>query len=148
MLSHWDEIEPTLRERGHIGARWQSLTGEASQWIGAQRIRIEPGKWATQLHLEGAEEEIFFVLAGDGVSVQWEGGEEQAYAVSTGDCLVHLALEHGHTLMAGEQGLDVLAFGERTYAANTLLPRADVSWLGSTWVRRGAPEDHPWAREA
>jgi uncharacterized cupin superfamily protein len=44
--------------------------------------------------------------------------------------------------------LVVLAFGERHYPANTLLPRADVSWLGPTWVRRGAPDDHPWRREA
>ena len=42
----------------------------------------------------------------------------------------------------------MLAFGERHYAANTLLPRAGVSWLGQTWVRAGAPEDHPWEREA
>ena len=44
--------------------------------------------------------------------------------------------------------LVVLAFGQRHYAANTLLPRAGVSWLGPTWVLQGAPEDHPWAREA
>ena len=65
-----------------------------------------------------------------------------------GDCLVHLALEHAHTIGAGPEGLEVLAFGERHYAANTLLPRAGVSWLGQTWVRAGAPEDHPWEREA
>ena len=35
-----------------------------------------------------------------------------------------------------------------TTPANTLLPRAGVSWLGPTWVLQGAPEDHPWAREA
>ena len=49
---------------------------------------------------------------------------------------------------AGPDGIDVLAFGERHYAANTLLPRAGVSWLGPTWVLQGAPDDHPWAREA
>jgi uncharacterized cupin superfamily protein len=113
-----------------------------------QRIRVDPGKWATPLHLEGADEEIFFVLDGDGVSVQWDGGSEEAFAIGSGDCLVHLALEHAHTLQAGPDGLEVLAFGQRHYAANTLLPRADVSWLGPTWVRRGAREDHPWSREA
>ena len=65
-----------------------------------------------------------------------------------GDCLVHLPLEHAHTLQAGDGGLDVLAFGQRHYAANTLLPRAGVSWLGPTWVLEGAEEDHPWDREA
>jgi uncharacterized cupin superfamily protein len=148
VISHWDDVKTVRRERGHIVGDWQSLTGQTSEWVGVQRIRVEPGKWATPLHLEGSEEEIFFVLAGTGVSVQWDGTEEAAYAVRQGDCLVHLALEHAHTLNAGPDGLDVLAFGERHYAANTLLPRAGVSWLGPTWVLEGAPDDHPWKREA
>ena len=75
---------------------------------------------------------------GPGVSFQAEGGVEQAFAVGPGDCLVHRALEHAHTIMAGDDGLVVLAFGQRHYAANTLLPRAGVSWLGPTWVLEGA----------
>ena len=115
---------------------------------GVQRISVEPGRWATPLHLEGSEEEIFYVLSGSGVSYQGDGGTEGAFAVRQGDCLVHLALEHAHTICAGDEGLVVLAFGQRHYAANTLLPRAGVSWLGPTWVLEGAPEDHPWSREA
>ena len=88
------------------------------------------------------------MLAGSGRSVQSEGGPTEAYEVGPGDCLVHRALEHAHTLHAGPEGLDVLVFGERHYAANTLLPNAGVSWLGPTWVLAGAEEDHPWAREA
>jgi len=148
VISHWDDVEPVRREQGHICADWQALTGDASEWIGVKRIRIEPGKWSTPLHVEGAEEEIFFVLDGSGTSVQRIGSTDEAFAVGPGDCLVHLALVHAHTLLAGSEGLDVLAFGERTYAANTLLPRAGVSWLGPTWVLEGAPEDHPWQREA
>lgn len=148
MITHWDEVEATRRERGHLAATWQSLTGAGSVTVGAQRIRIDPGKWATPLHLEGSEEEIFYVLDGTGVSLQSDGSSEEAFEVGAGDCLVHLALEHAHTLRAGPGGLEVLAFGHRHYAANTLLPRAGVSWLGPTWVLQGAPEDHPWAREA
>jgi uncharacterized cupin superfamily protein len=147
VISHWDEVPSVRRERGHIAAEWQSLTGERSRWVGVQRIRIDPGRWSTPLHLEASEEEIFYVLGGTGVSVQWDGSDEAAYAVGAGDCLVHLALEHAHTLQAGPEGLDVLAFGERHYAANTFLPRAGVSWLGATWVLEGAPDDHPWKRE-
>lgn len=148
-VSHWNEIESNRREAGHIAAEWQALTGDRSRWLGVQRLRIDPGKWATPLHLEGSEEEIFFVLAGSGTSVQrFEDEPERSYAVGHGDCLVHRALEHAHTIGAGPDGLEVLAFGERHYAANTLLPRAGVSWLGSTWVREGADEDHPWKREA
>lgn len=148
MISHWDDVPSVRRERGHIAADWQSLTGERSSWVGLQRIRIEPDRWSTPLHLEASEEEIFFVLSGTGVSVQGDGSDEAAYEVGEGDCLVHLALEHAHTLRAGADGLEVLAFGERHYAANTLLPRAGVSWLGPTWVLEGAPDDHPWKREA
>jgi uncharacterized cupin superfamily protein len=148
VISHWDDVESVRRERGHICGEWQALTGDASDWIGVQRIRVEPAKWSTPLHLEGADEEIFFVLAGTGLSVQRIGATEEAYRIGPGDCLVHLALVHAHTLQAGPDGLDVLAFGERSYAANTLLPRAGVSWLGPTWVLEGGPDDHPWKREA
>jgi len=148
VITHWDEVEATRRERGHIAATWQPLTGTHSVAAGVQRISIDPGRWATPLHLEASEEEIFYVLSGSGVSFQWDGDTEQAFAVGTGDCLVHLALEHAHTIGAGDDGLVVLAFGQRHYPANTLLPRAGVSWLGPTWVLEGAPEDHPWKREA
>lgn len=148
MITHWEELEAHRQERGHIGGEWTSLSGSHSVLAGVTRIRIDPEKWATPLHLEGCEEEIFFVLSGSGVSVQDAGKGMEGYAVRAGDCLVHLALEHAHTLQAGPDGLDVLAFGQRSYAANTLLPRAGVSWLGPTWVLQGAPEDHPWAREA
>jgi uncharacterized cupin superfamily protein len=148
VITHWDELEPERREQGHIAAEWTSLSGAHSELVGVRRIRIDAGMWSTPLHLEGSNEEIFYVLGGDGVSVQDAGNGLEAYAVGPGDCLVHRALEHAHTLQAGAQGLDVLAFGQRSYAANTLLPRAGVSWLGSTWVLQGAPDDHPWAREA
>ncbi len=148
MITHWDELEPTRRERGHIAGEWTSLSGGHSDLVGVQRIRVDPERWATPLHLEGCEEEIFFVLSGSGTSVQDAGDGLRGYAVGPGDCLVHRALEHAHTLQAGADGIDVLAFGQRSYAANTLLPRAGVSWLGPTWVLEGAADDHPWAREA
>jgi len=147
VISHWYEVRSSRGERGHIAGTWQSLTGRTSQTVGVKRIQVDPGMWSTPLHLEGSEEEIFYVLAGSGVSVQSEDEKTEAYEVGVGDCLVHLALEHAHTLQAGPEGLDVLAFGQRHYAANTLLPNAGVSWLGPTWVLAGADEDHPWARE-
>jgi uncharacterized cupin superfamily protein len=148
VITHWDDIEGDRRERGHIAASWQSLTGTYSVTVGVQRISIDPGHWATPLHREGSEEEIFYVLSGAGFSVQGEGESEQVCAVGPRDCLVHLALEQAHTIGAGDEGLVVLAFGQRHFAGNTLLPRAGVSWLGDTWVLEGAPEDHPWQREA
>jgi uncharacterized cupin superfamily protein len=150
VISHWDDVRTWRGERGHIAGTWSSLTGRTSQTVGVKRIRIDPGMWSTPLHLEGAEEEIFYVLAGSGVSVQWEGeGDPVGYEVRAGDCLVHVALDSAHTLQAGPDGLDVLAFGQRTFANGiTWLPRAGVAWLGETWAPVGAEEDHPWTREA
>jgi uncharacterized cupin superfamily protein len=150
VISHWDEVRTWRGERGHIAGTWSSLTGRNSRRVGLKRIQVDPGMWSTPLHLEGSEEEIFYVLGGSGVSVQWEGeGEHVAFEVRAGDCLLHLALESCHTLQAGPDGLDVLAFGQRTYADGiTWLPRAGVAWLGETWAPVGAEEDHPWTREA
>jgi uncharacterized cupin superfamily protein len=150
VISHWDDVRTWRGERGHIAGTWSSLTGRESHTVGLKRIQIDPGMWSTPLHLEGAEEEIFYVLGGSGVSVQWEGeGDPVGYAVAPGDFLVHRALESCHTLQAGPDGLDVLAFGQRTLANGiTWLPRAGVAWLGETWAPVGAEEDHPWTREA
>jgi uncharacterized cupin superfamily protein len=148
VISHWDDARTRRSERGHIAGTWQSLTGSSSEAAGLKRIRVDPGMWSTPLHLEGAEEEIFYVLAGTGTSVQWEGEDTLGYEVGPGDCIVHRALENAHTLKAGDDGLDVLAFGQRSSAAGiTWLPRAGIAWLGETWGRVGAEEDHPWARE-
>jgi uncharacterized cupin superfamily protein len=150
VISHWDDARTWRGERGHIAGTWWSLTGRASRAVGVKRIQVDAGKWSTPLHLEGAEEEIFWVLSGSGTSVQWDGeGDPIGYEVRAGDCLVHRALEDAHTLQAGPDGLDVLAFGQRTFANGiTWLPRAGVAWLGETWAPVGAEADHPWTREA
>ena len=57
MISHWDEAPSWRGERGHIAGTWQSLTGRSSRTVGVKRIQVDPGKWSTPLHLEGAEEE-------------------------------------------------------------------------------------------
>lgn len=148
-VSHWDEIEGGRGERGHIAATWRSLTGDGSFSVGVKRIEIDAGMWATPLHRENSEEEIFYVLGGSGISLQWDGETTEAFEVGSGDCLVHLAGEHAHTLRAGSGGLDVLAFGERhAPVGSAYLPRAGIAWGLGAWTRVGDPEDHPWKREA
>ena len=73
MITHWDEVDAHRRERGHIAGSWQALTGYNSITVGVQRISVEAGRWATPLHLEGSEEEIFYVLAGTGVLLPGRG---------------------------------------------------------------------------
>jgi uncharacterized cupin superfamily protein len=142
-VAHWDEVEGYRREAGHLAGTWFDLGSAAgSVGVGVKRIQVDPGKWSTPAHSEGAEEEIFFVLGGSGIS--WQDGE--AFEVAAGDCLLHVPEEEAHTLRAGQDGLDVLAFGERIPQGNTVLPRAGVAWMGVSWVDVGG--QHPWEREA
>ena len=141
-IAHWDEVEPSHRVAGHIGGSWRDLgTAAGSVGVGVQRIQLEPGRWSTPAHVHGSAEEIFFVLDGSGLS--WQDG--RAYEIGPRDCLVHRREAEPHTLRAGAEGLDVLAYGHRCWDEATHLPRAGVSWLGASWVDAGG--DHPWARE-
>jgi uncharacterized cupin superfamily protein len=146
-VAHWDEVESYRREAGHLAGTWFDLGSAAGTvGVGLKRIQVDPGKWSTPAHSEGAEEEIFFVLAGSGISWQDDGRGGVAYKVGEGDCLLHLPEEEAHTLRAGPDGLDVLAFGQRIPQGNTVLPRAGVAWMGMSWVDVGGT--HPWEREA
>jgi uncharacterized cupin superfamily protein len=142
-IVHWDAVESGRAELGHLAGAWRDLGRAAgSVGVGLRRIEIDPGKWSTPVHRQTAEEEIFYVLAGSGISLQ----DEQAYEVRAGDCLVHLAGGKTHTLRADEEGLDVLAFGTRKRTEIGHLPRAGVAWIGRTWTDVGGGE-YPWERE-
>ncbi len=142
MICHWDEVETGRGETGHIAGEWTDLGGGAgTRTVGLNRINIDPGKWSTPFHRQTAEEEIFFVLAGSGICLL----DGSAFEVRPGDCIVHRVREP-HTLRAGDDGLDVLAFGTRGDTEVGHLPRAGVGWIGGTWTEVGTG-DHPWERE-
>jgi uncharacterized cupin superfamily protein len=142
-IVHWDDVESGRGELGHLAGTWRDLGRAAgSVRVGVKRIEIDPGKWSTPVHRQTAEEEIFYVLGGSGISLQ----DDEAFEVRAGDCLVHLAGGKTHTLRAGSDGLDVLAFGTRVPTEIGQLPRAGVAWLGRTWTEVGGGE-HPWERE-
>jgi uncharacterized cupin superfamily protein len=97
--------------------------------VGVRRIEVPAGNWSTPAHEHGREEEIFYVLAGRGLS--WQAGE--AAAVRAGDCIVYLPGHGAHTLHALEP-LDVLAFGERIDDESVGFPRLGMSYVGSRLV--------------
>jgi uncharacterized cupin superfamily protein len=147
-VAHWDDVERSLDEVGPLSGVWRDL-GEAagSVTVGVQRIDVTPGKRSTPLHVELAEEEIHYVLRGSGLAWQWDGEEHRTYEVGEGDCLLHLVEEQAHTLVAGPNGLDVLAYGMREGAGGTWLPRAGVIRIGGAWAEMPGGA-HPWEREA
>jgi uncharacterized cupin superfamily protein len=112
-IVHWDDVEEHDHEEGSIHSAWRYLGDAAGTvGVGVNRIRIHPGCRSTPLHSHGDHEEIFFVLGGSGLSWQrTETGEDVVYEVGPGTCLVHLATGPAHTLIAGPDGLDVLAYG-------------------------------------
>lgn len=143
MLAHWDEVERKRLDSGEIQA-WATDLGSAagSVDVGVTRYQLDPGRRSSPVHVELAEEEIFYVLEGSGLL--WLDGE--AHEIGAGDCVVALASEHMHAFVAGDDGLDLLAFGQRADPAMTFLPRAGVLRAGLTIDVSTGP--HPWEREA
>ncbi len=142
-IVHWDDVEPRRNELGHLAASWRDLGRAAGTVaVGLKRVEIDPGKWSTPAHVEGAEEEIVYVLGGSGLS--WQDGK--VFEIGVGDCIVHVAGKEAHTLRAGADGLDVLIYGMRVPLQIADLPRADVAWIFPTWTEAGTG-DPPWARE-
>jgi uncharacterized cupin superfamily protein len=143
MVTHWDDVEGRVTDVGELQGTWRRLARAAgSRGIGANRIDLRAGGRSTPVHTHTAEEELFFVLEGSGLS--WQDG--RTYDVRAGDVLLHRPGAPPHTLVAGPAGLSVLGFGERRQAETGPLPRAGVAWVGRTWVELD-PGDHPWLRE-
>ena len=129
---------------GHIKGVWRDPGREAGTvTVGLRRIEIAEEHFSTPAHEHGADEEIFFVLAGEGLL--WQDGV--THAVGVGDCIVHRPKRGPHTLRAGSGGLDVIVFGQRRDPSLTALPRAGVAWSYPRWVEL-ADGDSPFAREA
>jgi uncharacterized cupin superfamily protein len=129
---------------GHIKGVWRDLGREVgTRTVGLRRIEVADGHFSTPAHEHGGDEEIFFVLGGEGLL--WQDGD--TYTVGKHDCIVHRPKRGPHTLRGGEGGLDVLVFGQRLDSSLTALPRAGVAWSFPRWVELG-DGDSPFAREA
>jgi len=141
---HWDDVEVKRREQPGLGSSWRDLGEAAGATVaGVQRIEIDPGCRPGPVHQHGSEEEIFFVLGGRGLA--WMDGE--VHEIGPGDTIVYLAGGPEHTVIAGEEGLDVLAFGENHDPPLVRLPRAGVIRRAGFWWEAGIG-DGPLAREA
>jgi uncharacterized cupin superfamily protein len=143
VIAHWDDAQSGRAEEGHIGGVWTGLGRAAgTKTVGLNRIQVDPGRWSTPFHRQTGEEEIFYVLGGSGVCLL----DGSAFEVGSGDCIVH-RMREAHSLRAGDEGLDVLAFGTRGRTEVGHLPRAGVGWIGGTWTEVGTGAA-PWEREA
>ncbi len=137
-LRHWDEVTPRRRAVGEIsGASTDMGSATGSVAVGMRRWQVDPGCRSTPPHAHGGEEEIFYVLGGTGLL--WQDG--QVCEIGAGDCIVHLPDGAAHTLKAGPDGLDVLAFGQRMVLETCYHPHTGRVWAGPTVVAAEGPRD-------
>src|ERR687888_1556122 len=126
-LAHWDDVEGSRRDVGDMRATFRALGAAAgASAIGVSLIDIEPGCRPGPVHQHTSEEEIFFVLAGSGLA--WLDGA--VHEIGVGDTIVYLASGPEHTVIAGDDGLSVLAFGENFDMPVTHLPHAGIARRG------------------
>lgn len=147
-LTRLDEAPGFEVALGHLQGRWTDLGRAAgSLRVGLRRIEVPAGGWSTPAHEHGRAEEIFYVLAGRGLS--WQAG--RTTEIGAGDCIVYLAGRGAHTLH-GVEPLDVLAFGPREATEVLHFPRLGMSRTGGRAFESvpGAIEGAPvqFAREA
>ncbi|MEY2514230.1 MAG: hypothetical protein QOJ89_1588, partial [bacterium] len=142
MVCHSDDVPWVAHEHGDIRAQRRRLGAAAgARDVGLSRYRVAPHSRAMPLHVHIDEEEIFFVLAGSGFS--WQ--DDALHEIRAGDVIVHRADAEAHTLIAGDEELDVLAFGSGSPTGLTQLPRAGVTWVGGRWLPADSP--HPFVAE-
>ncbi len=137
-----DEVKPQEAAEGDIRFVRRTLAAAAgAARIGASHYLVPPGARQMPVHVHGDEEEIFYVLGGEGLS--WQRGA--ACSVTPGDVVVHPPRGDPHTFLAGDSGLELLAFSSGTDTSLTYLPRARVMWCGPRWIPVDAP--HPFRAE-
>jgi uncharacterized cupin superfamily protein len=125
--AHWDDAPSVRFDVGPMGADWDLLgTAAGSDRIGLRRIRVSAGKQSTPVHAHFGEEEIFYVLRGSG----WSFQENGCHAIAAGDVVLHPHGGPAHTVVAGDDGIDVLAFGDNLRHEAVRFPRIDAAWIG------------------
>src|SRR6478752_9282901 len=139
-VTHWDDLRVDHHELGPMNARWRTADGVR---IGMNRIEVLPGGQSTPAHVHTAEEELFYVLGGSGL--WWEGGATTA--VGAGDVMFAKPGGEPHTIIGGDEGIDVLAFGPRIAIEVVHLPRPGVLRVGGV-ATLPAETKHQWFHEA
>lgn len=142
MLCHWDDVPPIDLARGDLGGVRRRLGAAAgAPRLGLSRYDLGPGQRPMPVHVHGDEEELFVVLDGAGVSFE----RDVAHPIAAGDAIRYPPSGRPHTIVAGPEGMVVLAFGSGSDTALTYLPRAGAMWAGPRWIPPDGPS--PFALE-
>jgi uncharacterized cupin superfamily protein len=134
-IVNYTEVDAEPFGRGRVAARRRNLARAAgSVTTGLKYCEVDPGRWATPAHCHSLEEELFVVLAGEGVV---EVGEEEA-PVRSGTVVARPSgTGVAHAFRAGEAGLTFLAYGPRDAGDMCFYPRSNkVSFRGLGVIAR------------
>jgi uncharacterized cupin superfamily protein len=105
-IAHWDDAMNDTNDVGPIANHETWLSGAVgSRRLGVSRYEVPAGKATSPQHAE--DEEVFYVMSGSGWSVQENG----CFAIGPGDVVFYGAYEPAHTVVAGDDGLQFIAFG-------------------------------------
>src|SRR3954451_9222980 len=121
MVLHWDDVAWETVDRGELRWARQRLAP------GLSRFRAEAGARIMPAHVHVDEEEFGVVLAGAGCS--WQDGT--AHPIRARDVVLHRPDAEVHTLIAGDEGLEVLIFASGSTTGLTRLARAGVIRVGA-----------------
>jgi uncharacterized cupin superfamily protein len=140
-VAHWDDVESETEDLGVIGGAYQQLSGPlGAVRTAVNRMRVAPGKAATPQHAE--DEELFYMLGGSGWSVQEDG----CFAIAEGDAVYYAPFRVAHSVVAGDDGLDVLAMGFNGMPATVRFPRLNKVLLSGHLLE--GETTHQWELEA
>jgi uncharacterized cupin superfamily protein len=145
---HIDDVPAETWDVGEMAATRRRLgIASGAKRMGIALIEVPPGRRSTPPHIHADQDEAFLVLAGGGLCYESaSGGGVHTYAIGVDDLIWYRASGTAHTLIAGDEGLTVLAVAEGSRPNITYLPRAKQFWLGPRWSPPDMP--HPYAADA
>jgi len=135
------DVEPTVQERGPVHSTRRDLGRTAgSRLSGMRHLTVTPGRRSSVRHCHSHEDELFVVLAGDGVLLL---GDDE-HAVRPGSIVARPpGTGVPHAFEAGAAGLVLLAYGTREPADTCWYPDSQkISFRGLGVIGRLEPLDY------
>ncbi len=129
------EGRPSRRGRTDV-VRTDLGRAGGSHHTGLNHVRIAPSAWSHPAHCHTVEEELFVVLGGEGWLVLEERDGPAEWPVRRGSVVARPpGTGVAHTFRAGEQGLELLAYGQRNPGDVCFYPRSGKLGIGPITFR-------------
>jgi uncharacterized cupin superfamily protein len=135
------DVEPVRLERTRVSRTRRRVAAAAgSITTGLQHVEVDPGMESAPPHCHSLEEELFIVLAGDGVIVL----DDEETPLRAGSVVARPAATGvSHMFRAGPNGLTYLAYGPRDPGDMCWYPRSrKIGFSGLGVIARVEPLEY------